>query len=161
MADALHIQQVIINLARNSIEAMGEKGAERRVVIRTAVDGDRSVRVEIEDTGRGIPTDIGPRLFEPFFTTKPGSMGIGLLVCQRIIEAHGGHLSIGRAPSAVPSPPSRFPARRPAAKKDSGEPGIANRIFLGISGKVPIFFRMTDRFSRRPRRCRANGATKT
>ncbi|WP_316975828.1 sensor histidine kinase [Shumkonia mesophila] len=96
MADALHIQQVVINLARNSIEAMGENdGAERRVTIRTAIDGGDAVKVEVEDTGCGIPADVGPRLFEPFFTTKPGNMGIGLLVCQRIIEAHDGKLSIG------------------------------------------------------------------
>jgi C4-dicarboxylate-specific signal transduction histidine kinase len=96
MADALHIQQVVINLARNSIEAMGENdGTERQLTIRTAIDGDDTVKVEVEDTGRGIPADVGLRLFEPFFTTKPGSMGIGLLVCQRIIEAHDSRLSLG------------------------------------------------------------------
>ncbi|MBE0529298.1 MAG: PAS-domain containing protein [Rhodospirillales bacterium] len=96
MADALHIQQVVLNLARNSIEAMGENdGTERQLTIRTAIDGNNTVKVEVEDTGRGIPADVGLRLFEPFFTTKPGSMGIGLLVCQRIIEAHDGRLSLG------------------------------------------------------------------
>ncbi len=96
MADALHIQQVVINLTRNSIEAMGDNdGTERLVTIRTAIDGHHAVKVEVEDSGRGIPADVGAHLFEPFFTTKPGSMGIGLLVCQRIIEAHEGRLSIG------------------------------------------------------------------
>jgi len=95
MADALHIQQVIVNLVRNGIEAMDEcDGAERRVTIRTVLDGGDAVKVEIGDGGHGIPPDIGARLFEPFFTTKPGSMGIGLLVCQRIVEAHDGKLSV-------------------------------------------------------------------
>jgi C4-dicarboxylate-specific signal transduction histidine kinase len=95
MADALHIQQVVINLARNGIEAIGENnGAERQVTIRTAIGGDAAVRVEIEDTGHGISSDIGARLFEPFFTTKPDGMGIGLLVCRRIIEAHDGNLTV-------------------------------------------------------------------
>lgn len=95
MADALHIQQVVVNLARNGIEAMDEDGeAERRLTIRTAIDGGEVVKIEIEDTGHGISPDIGARLFEPFFTTKRGSMGIGLVVCRRIVEAHEGELSL-------------------------------------------------------------------
>lgn len=95
MADALHIQQVVLNLTRNGIEAIGGKqGGRRQVMIRTAAAGPGVVKVEIEDTGHGIPPDVGARLFEPFFTTKEGGMGIGLLVCQRIVEAHDGELSI-------------------------------------------------------------------
>jgi len=95
MADALHIQQVVLNLTRNGIEAIGNKrDGQRQVTIRTGAAGSGAVKVEIEDTGHGIPPDVGARLFEPFFTTKEGGMGIGLLVCQRIVEAHDGELSI-------------------------------------------------------------------
>lgn len=95
MADALHVQQVVLNLTRNGIEAIGQQAeTPRQVTIRTAAAGPDSVKVEIEDTGHGISSDVGARLFEPFFTTKDGGMGIGLLVCQRIVEAHEGELSI-------------------------------------------------------------------
>ena len=93
-ADGVQIQQVIINLARNSMEAMDDdRSAPRRVVIRTAVSG-AGVGVEIEDTGKGISEDVRERLFEPFFTTKDAGMGIGLLICQTIIEEHGGMLDV-------------------------------------------------------------------
>ena len=126
MADALYIQQVVINLARNSIEAMDDgAGNERRVVIRSTRDGVAAVRVEVEDNGRGIPADVGTRLFEPFFTTKSGSMGIGLLVCQRIIEAHDGELSIraaaDRGTVATFTLPSAHPGRREKVLRRAGQ----------------------------------------
>jgi two-component system sensor kinase FixL len=95
MVDSVQIQQVLINLMRNAMEAM--KDCERRelsVRIRPAT-GD-GVLVEVSDTGSGIPDDMAEQLFKPFITTKPGGMGIGLSISKRIVEAHGGELSMRR-----------------------------------------------------------------
>jgi len=128
MADALHIQQVVVNLVRNGIEAMDEdNGAERRLTVRTAVDGDDAVTVEVEDTGHGIPPEVGARLFEPFFTTRPGGMGIGLVVCRRIVEAHQGELSVrsnGRHGAVAAF-------TLPCAEKTSMHPGSREKSYSG------------------------------
>ncbi len=95
LADAVQIQQVVLNLARNGIEAIPFRGRQaRRVTIQTRQSGGDKVRIEISDTGSGVPTDVRERLFEPFFTTKPAGMGVGLLVCRRIVEAHGSTLEL-------------------------------------------------------------------
>ncbi len=92
-ADPIQIEQVILNLVRNSMDAMaGNDAANKRLVIRTARSGRNAVKVSITDTGHGCPADIVERLFEPFFTTKPTGLGIGLGISQTIIEVHGGRL---------------------------------------------------------------------
>ncbi|WP_244538047.1 PAS domain S-box protein [Mesorhizobium sp. YR577] len=94
MVDSVQIQQVLINLMRNAMEAM--RDSERReLVIRTSSD-DSSVIIEVSDTGPGISEEIAARLFQPFVTSKPGGMGIGLSISRRIVEAHGGELSASR-----------------------------------------------------------------
>jgi len=91
-ADRVQIQQVLINLMRNAMEAM--RDSERReLVVRTAADGKDRVLVEVSDTGPGISEEIQARLFQPFVTSKPGGMGIGLSISKRILEAHGGDLT--------------------------------------------------------------------
>ncbi|WP_020175581.1 sensor histidine kinase [Methyloferula stellata] len=95
--DRVQIQQVLLNLMRNAVEAMAET-IEREL----RVSSDRSgahVRVSVADTGLGISSDVAARLFEPFVTTKPDGMGIGLPICQAIIKAHGGELWFDRASS--------------------------------------------------------------
>lgn len=95
IADRVQIQQVLINLMRNAIEAM--RDSERReLVVRTSAPTGDVVAVEVADTGPGIPADIAPQLFQPFVTSKPAGMGIGLSISKRIIEAHGGEISVGR-----------------------------------------------------------------
>ena len=95
MVDQVQIQQVLINLIRNAIEAM--RDSERReLVVRAAPDENATVTVEVSDTGPGIPEEIGERLFKPFVTTKSSGMGIGLSISRRIVEAHGGELSMVR-----------------------------------------------------------------
>jgi two-component system sensor kinase FixL len=92
MADRVQIQQVLVNLLRNAVEAMSETA--RRVlalVIRECDDG--FVEVSVSDTGCGIPEHVAERLFTPFVTTKAEGMGIGLAISKTIIEAHGGTLS--------------------------------------------------------------------
>jgi two-component system sensor kinase FixL len=88
--DRVQIQQVIINLVRNAVEAM-EHSSVRRVRINSVASPD-GLRVDIADTGPGLPEDIASRLFEPFVTNKNSGMGLGLSICKDIIESHGGRL---------------------------------------------------------------------
>lgn len=99
LADSILTQQVILNLARNAIEAMGATGGtaleqwhERELMIRTSAAGGDAVEAAVCDTGPGLPTELKDRLFEPFFTTKPEGMGLGLSISQAIIQANGGRL---------------------------------------------------------------------
>lgn len=91
--DRIQLQQVLINLIMNGIEAMeGVHDRPRELVIRAA-DGDDRVLVSVADCGVGICEEALDRLFMPFFTTKSSGMGMGLSICRSIIEAHGGRLS--------------------------------------------------------------------
>jgi two-component system sensor kinase FixL len=90
MADRIEIQQVLMNLIRNAIEAMeGQPRCELQLGARQASD---AIEVSVSDTGPGLPSDVRERLFTPFVTTKPNGMGIGLSICRKIIEGHGGRL---------------------------------------------------------------------
>ena len=91
--DKVQIQQVLINLIRNSIEAMVD--AERReLMISTGFEGAGFAKVIIRDTGPGLSPDVLEKLFQPFVTTKDKGMGIGLTISQSIIEAHGGTIGV-------------------------------------------------------------------
>jgi two-component system sensor kinase FixL len=89
-ADRVQVQQVLLNLLRNAVEAM-ESSTVRELTLGTA-RWDSMVAVSVADTGSGIPPAIEAQLFQPFVTTKSAGMGIGLSVCRAIIEAHGGRL---------------------------------------------------------------------
>jgi two-component system sensor kinase FixL len=92
LGDPVMLQQVIVNLARNAIEAMRAVPAdERRLRAVTALEDD-SVVFRIEDRGHGLDAETAQRLFTPFFTTKPDGTGLGLHVCRSIVELHGGRL---------------------------------------------------------------------
>ena len=89
LADRIQIQQVMVNLVRNAVEAMAETPrCELRIGSRSGPDG--LVEAYVADTGPGLPADLAERLFEPFVTGKADGMGIGLAVCRSIVEAHGG-----------------------------------------------------------------------
>jgi PAS domain S-box-containing protein len=91
--DRVQLQQVLLNLMMNSIEAMaGHVIESKQLLIRTAVPNPCELRVSIADTGPGIDTEVAGRLFTPFFTTKPQGIGMGLRISRSIIEAHGGRL---------------------------------------------------------------------
>jgi two-component system sensor kinase FixL len=92
MIDHIQIQQVILNLVRNSIEALRQMPL-REIAFRTAMSDGGFVEVVISDTGPGLPPEVVDRLFQPFVTTKPNGTGIGLSISRSIIEAHGGRLS--------------------------------------------------------------------
>jgi C4-dicarboxylate-specific signal transduction histidine kinase len=91
--DRVQLQQVILNLIINAIQAMsGLSQGIRELHIGTDNAGEEGVRVAVRDTGPGLSAENLRRLFEPFYTTKPNGMGMGLSICQSIIEDHGGRL---------------------------------------------------------------------
>lgn len=92
--DRIQLQQVLINLIMNGIEAMEDvHDRPRELAIRSAADGEGAMLVSVADCGVGIHEQAIDRLFTPFFTTKSGGMGMGLSICRSIIETHGGRLS--------------------------------------------------------------------
>jgi PAS domain S-box-containing protein len=91
--DRVHLQQVLLNLILNGMDALnGVSRQERRVSVTARLDGAQTVEIAVSDTGHGIPADKFPHVFDPFFTTKPNGMGMGLPISRTIIEAHGGRL---------------------------------------------------------------------
>jgi two-component system sensor kinase FixL len=93
LADRVQIQQVLLNLIRNAIEAM-ESSKRRELVISTARADGNMIAIGVADTGNGIAPEVAARLFQPFVTTKPIGMGVGLSISRSIIEAHGGQIEV-------------------------------------------------------------------
>ena len=91
-ADRIQLQQVMLNLMMNAIEAMIQVTGPRELLISSGADGPKGVVVVVRDSGVGLNTKSLARLFEPFYTTKPQGMGMGLAICRSIIEAHDGRL---------------------------------------------------------------------
>ncbi|MGB8739530.1 MAG: ATP-binding protein, partial [Xanthobacteraceae bacterium] len=87
-ADRTLSQQVVLNLVRNAIDAMGTKPAPARYLrLTTSVNGHSSVLLSIQDTGPGIAGENTERMVEPFFTTKPTGMGLGLSICRTVLQS--------------------------------------------------------------------------
>jgi signal transduction histidine kinase len=128
------IEQVILNLTRNAIEAMAaaaaaDGGDEQRRLLISARRRGAGVQFRVADTGPGVSAELRERLFEPFVTNKPQGLGLGLSISAGIVEAHGGRLAVQRTPgggatflfslpaaassSAAPTPPAQ-PRRQPA-----------------------------------------------
>ena len=92
LADRLQVEQVLLNLMKNALDAMAAlPAAERRIVVAARPDGDH-FRVCVNDNGSGVDPAAMQHLFEPFFTTKPDGVGLGLAICKRAVEAQGGRL---------------------------------------------------------------------
>jgi two-component system sensor kinase FixL len=96
LADRVQIQQVMVNLMRNGIEAMVDAPL-KHLTIRARPKGNDQVEISVADTGHGVPVDMIDQLFLPFISTKAKGMGLGLSICRTIVEAHGGQLSVDSA----------------------------------------------------------------
>jgi len=90
LADRTQVQQVLLNLIRNGIEAMED--SPRRELLLAAVRQDGMVRFDVADSGAGMPAEVAAQLFQPFVTSKRDGMGVGLSICRGIVQAHGGRL---------------------------------------------------------------------
>lgn len=96
--DPVQIQQVLLNLALNGMDAMKQISRPRELIIRSKKYEEGQILVAVEDHGVGIATEVAARMFEPFFTTKPAGTGMGLAICRSIIEAHDGRLWAENSP---------------------------------------------------------------
>jgi C4-dicarboxylate-specific signal transduction histidine kinase len=95
--DRVQLQQVILNLIINAVEAMSDVSeGPRELLIGTSKDGSGGVLVAVQDSGPGLNPESFDRLFDAFYTTKPGGMGMGLSICRSIVEAHGGRIWASR-----------------------------------------------------------------
>jgi C4-dicarboxylate-specific signal transduction histidine kinase len=119
--DVIQIQQVVLNLVRNGVEAMRTlPKAERRMVVRTQRQPD-GVAVSVEDAGPPVPADVLDRLFMPFYTTKENGLGMGLSISRSIIQAHGGTIDV--RPGAARGLIARFTL--PTAGSLATRPGLS------------------------------------
>lgn len=102
LADKVQIQQVLLNLIRNAVEAMVESGAARRELVLSTSRGENGmVQINVTDSGPGIDKEIAKRLFQPFVTSKPQGMGVGLSISRTIIDAHGGRIWADANPDGI------------------------------------------------------------
>ena len=93
LGDRTQLQQVIVNLAINAVQAMAQAGRDHgKIVITTAAQDVTTLCCSVEDNGPGISAEHAGRVFESFFTTKESGMGMGLPICRSIVEAHGGRI---------------------------------------------------------------------
>jgi two-component system sensor histidine kinase/response regulator len=95
--DKVQIQQVLVNLIRNAVEAM-QSSTRWELVIKTMVSPGGKVELSVKDSGPGLTADVREKLFQPFVTTKSAGMGVGLSICRGIIEAHGGQMWLADNP---------------------------------------------------------------
>jgi nitrogen-specific signal transduction histidine kinase/CheY-like chemotaxis protein len=139
MADADQINQVVTNLVVNAQQALLDRPTPRNLSISTRFDAGRNeVIMTIADNGPGVPAEIRPRIFEPFFTTKPtgAGTGVGLSMCQGVVESHGGRIGIEDTPGGGATFVVAFPSRaavmaaKNAAAQSSVTPFTGGRILV-------------------------------
>jgi two-component system NtrC family sensor kinase len=140
LADPYELQQVMLNLLTNAMHALGDLEPERpRTIVVTTRSSDDEVRLTVEDSGRGIPSDLLPQLFTPFFTTKePGrGTGLGLSISYGMVEAHGGRLS--HAPSELGGALFQIvlPAYEQVVTEDDGR-GATQRSLLLVDNDITV-----------------------
>jgi hypothetical protein len=93
--DGMELQQILLNLVRNAIDAMSSSPPEaRRLRLKTSFDGHSTILLSVQDSGPGISAEDRERIFDPFFTTKSGGMGLGLAISSTLVANHGGKLRL-------------------------------------------------------------------
>ncbi|HET7850934.1 MAG TPA: MASE4 domain-containing protein [Pseudolabrys sp.] len=97
VADPMQLQEVVLNLVKNAIDAMDTQATSIKQLRVTTHRRDSLVVLQIDDSGFGIPAEARDRIFDPFFTTKKNGMGLGLSICRQIVEAHGGNLTLAES----------------------------------------------------------------
>lgn len=119
MADRVQIEQILLNLIHNSVDAIVAAGcARRQIVLRLRHDPPGGVVFEVEDSGPGVAPEMVGRLYSPFATTKPAGMGLGLPICRSITEAHGGRLWLDETFTDGARFRLRLPGAPPQARED-------------------------------------------
>jgi signal transduction histidine kinase/CheY-like chemotaxis protein len=145
-ADPYQLQQVVVNLITNAHQAMRERRGPRWLTLTTRQDlGAARVLLEVADTGPGIPAELHTRIFEPFFTTKaPGhGTGLGLPLCRRIIEAHGGTIQMESRPGLgavfrIELPLVTPPATSPNARATASLPSTEGKAILVVDDEPEV-----------------------
>jgi signal transduction histidine kinase len=131
-ADAHQIQQVVVNLVGNAIQAMRPIEEGRRLAITTRMEREPArIRIEVADSGPGIPVDVQARIFEPFFTTKPQGegTGLGLSLCRRTLEEHGGTITVKSEVGHGATFHLELPVMaRPAPQAEAAAPGVLSPV---------------------------------
>jgi signal transduction histidine kinase len=118
--DRIHLQQVLLNLILNSLEALSEcPVGSRRLSIRLERTESGDAAIAVEDTGPGIPAERLAAIFEPFHTTKPSGLGLGLPICRSIMEAHGGRIRIDSLPGRGTTAWLTFPPAPPPVEAEA------------------------------------------
>jgi signal transduction histidine kinase len=90
IADRVQVQQVLMNLMLNGIEAMSDSGGVLTIESQSGADG--AIQISVNDTGPGLPPDKADQIFDAFYTTKPQGSGMGLAICKSIVESHDGRI---------------------------------------------------------------------
>jgi nitrogen fixation negative regulator NifL len=145
-ADPHQLHQVLVNLITNAHHAMHSSMSERRLAIRTRLDaGGSRVRLEVADTGPGIPAEIQSRIFEPFFTTKPVGLGtgLGLPLCRGILEGHGGTIHLAGGPGegatfVIDLPVEVAPAGEAGEASDQALPALRGKSVLIVDDEQDV-----------------------
>lgn len=121
LVDRIHMEQVILNLVRNAMDAMATAGVSTKAVtLRARQTRPDRVEISIADTGPGVPEEVVARLFHPFVTTKAGGMGLGLTISHSMVEAHGGQLRLAHNSTSGAAFAFDLPIARSQEAKDVG-----------------------------------------
>ena len=127
VVDEIQIQQVLINLIRNALDAMADQSPSHRQLTVSTMQLEREqTAILVADSGPGISSDDVGRLFDAFFSTKPDGMGIGLSISRTIVEAHGGTIGVNSTEDAPVG--ASFQVTLPAAKASRPEPHFRRSI---------------------------------
>src|SRR5579872_6350128 len=128
-ADEQFCEQVFINLAQNACEAMQPEGGILWIRIRVDVrKGERGVKVELEDTGPGIPAELREQIFNPFVTTKKTGVGLGLSIVSKIMDDQGGAIHLAASEGKGARFELFFPATAPAGRADGAQQNSAKQV---------------------------------